>query len=350
MVNENSTLSYMKNQYKHYLGVDVSKKTLDLALVTQGDLSTMEHCQVDNTIQGIRKLTGWLKGRGVAWSDLLVCMEYTGIYNRPLVNHLLKEAIALWLELPISIKRSLGLQRGKSDKLDAMRIAEYAVRFYDKARLWQPSSQSLLRLKDLLALRQRLNKCVQMLRAPIRELKAIGEKSSAAALERHCKEPLRKLEKEQKRVEETLRELIGKDRSLNGNYKLLQTVPGIGPVAAIELIASTNNFLHYDNPKQLACYAGCAPFPNSSGTSLQGRRRVSKMANMRLKTVLTLGVWSQIKRKAGTISTYYQRKIQQGKAPYQAINAARNKILHLALAVVRTQQPYDPNYQNRCAA
>ncbi|MBK7908909.1 IS110 family transposase [Candidatus Pollutiaquabacter sp.] len=113
----------------------MSKKTLDLALVTQGDLSTMEHCQVDNTLRGIRKLTGWLKGKGVAPSELLVCMEYTGIYNRPLVNHLLKEAIALWLELPISIKRSLGLQRGKSDKLDAMRIAEYAVRFHDKARL-----------------------------------------------------------------------------------------------------------------------------------------------------------------------------------------------------------------------
>ncbi|MBK7908907.1 transposase [Candidatus Pollutiaquabacter sp.] len=92
---------------------------------------------------------------------------------------------------------------------------------------------------------------------------------------------------------------------------------------------------------------GAPPSPNSSGTSLHGRSRVSKMANMRLKAVLTLGVWSQIKRKAGTISSYYQRKIQQGKAPYQAINAARNKILHLALAVVRTQQPYDPNYQNQ---
>ena len=339
----------MKKDYKHFLGVDVSKKTLDLALILNHDKNSIVYTKINNTAVSIRGLSNWLTENGVDFDDVLLCMEFTGVYNRPLLNFIMKKNCAVWLVMPVAIKRSIGLQRGKNDKVDAKRIAIYACMFQQDYKPWKPASENITLLKDLISLRQRLIKSEKILRAPIKELKAMKEIRSVKAIEQNCKGAINQLQKDLKAVQNRIQEIITSDTNLITNYKLLLSIPGIGPFTALDLICYTNNFEYYNEGKQLACYAGTAPFEHTSGTSIRGKTRVSNMANHNLKTNLTLGAWAVI-RANGFLRKYYERKLAEGKEKMSVINAVRNKLIHIATAVIRNQTPIDKNYVSPVAA
>ena len=151
-------LKSMKN-YTHFIGVDVSKKTLDLALYTaSGEL--LHEANIENTQKAVSCLCVKLKKEfgDSFFPNLLVCLEHTGCYTFKILQVLEKQEIDTWLENPFVIKRSLGLQRGKNDKADARRIAEYARRFWDNARLYKSKSKHLRKLSALYKARQSLVK------------------------------------------------------------------------------------------------------------------------------------------------------------------------------------------------
>lgn len=137
-----------------FIGVDISKKTLDFAVRDQQHF--LFHLRVDNSPAGLEYFKIQCLDRGVDLKQSLICCEHTGIYNQYLLNFTTQDGFSLWLESSIRIKRSLGLQRGKSDKVDAVRISEYALRYADKAVAWQPEREVLIRLRHLITLRKRL--------------------------------------------------------------------------------------------------------------------------------------------------------------------------------------------------
>ncbi len=98
-------------------------------------------------------LRGWVK-RGCA-RRALVCLEPTG-HSASGDQTLLDMGQPTWMAHPNDIRLSIGMQRGKSDKVDARRIAEYAHRYSDKARLITPAYLGFAELRSLLALRQRM--------------------------------------------------------------------------------------------------------------------------------------------------------------------------------------------------
>nr|WKN34006.1 hypothetical protein K4G66_16625 [Tunicatimonas sp. TK19036] len=81
-----------------------------------------------------------------------------------------EEHLSLWLESSLRIKRSLGLQRGKNDKIDAIRISEYAYRYADQAVIWQPERQVVAKLGQLVGLRRRLLNAKSALKVPLYEI------------------------------------------------------------------------------------------------------------------------------------------------------------------------------------
>ncbi|WP_419142453.1 IS110 family transposase, partial [Aliarcobacter butzleri] len=78
-------------------------------------------------------------------------MEHTGIYNAHLLELLDQQKLAIWLESSLQIKQAGGMQRGKTDKVDAQRIALYAYRFRDQIRLWEPPREVVQQLAFLSA-------------------------------------------------------------------------------------------------------------------------------------------------------------------------------------------------------
>ena len=326
----------------YFIGVDVSKATLDWA-VFDGQTIILQS-QSANTETGIKttvKLLKALPGFTVARS--VCCMEHTGIYNAHVLAHLAKLSFPLWLESSLQIKKAGGLQRGKTDAIDAVRIAYYAFRFRDQMRLWQPPRPVLQKLAALSALRQRLLLVRQQLQQPLTEQHGFFDIALQKQLIKTCQTSLKAINADLEVTDKQIRALIQEDDRLNELFEWITSVPGVGSATATEVIVATNEFKAISDPKKLACHAGVAPFEHQSGSSVRGKTSVSQHARKRLKSLFHLGAMSAIRMK-GELQNYYQRKVAEGKNKMLVLNAVRNKLIHRVCSVVHRQQKYDKNY------
>lgn len=150
------------------IGTDVSKNELDFAVMTGRQL--LFHREIENNSKAINAfLKELLKLPGFKLEQALFCMEHTGIYNNHLLVCLHKMKANICLEAASQIKNSLGNLRGKNDKIDAIRIAEYAYRNRCELRLWSPKRDVLVKLSQLASTRSRLIQARKTLTTAIRE-------------------------------------------------------------------------------------------------------------------------------------------------------------------------------------
>ena len=326
--------------FTNFVGIDVSKSKFDLALIKAHDKDHVIQGVFDNTHKGIKSMSKFLeKEHKVRLTETIFCMEFTGVYCRPLTSFFVDHECNVWIEMPVNIIRSLGLQRGKSDRIDAHRIALYAYKTRDDIKLWKPQREVIIKLRDLLALRERLITALKSLEMPINELLVMGDKKGAEIVRKGCQKSMSSLENEIGQIDKNLDDIIKDDPNLKELFQLATSVPGVGKLTALFMICFTNEFSMYTNPKQLACYCGVAPFEHSSGSSVRGRTRVSHMANKVLKRMLHMGAMSVISRDP-ELRDYYQRKVAQGKNKMLVINAVRNKIIHRLCAVIKRGYGY----------
>lgn len=336
------------NSVKNFIGVDVSKKTLDLC-VLDAEGRTVSRSRIENKGKCISAYFEELqKDPGLDMRTVLVCLEHTGVYSNLLLEHLTSMQISVCVEMALQIKRSQGIQRGKSDKIDAVRIAEYAHLHHRKLRLWTPTRKQVQELKALAALRDRLVRVANQLRVSLKENEEFTDYDLLNEVKMSCKASLKALEKDLKRVDEKINKLIRNDEKLNRQMKLLTSVTGIGRAIATQMIITTNEFQMIKEPKKFACYAGVAPFEHSSGTSIKGKPRVSKMANMEMKKLLYLGATSAI-QYSEEMKAYYERKVASGKKPMSVINAVRNKLISRAFVCINQNRLYEKNYKYELA-
>lgn len=325
--------------YRYYVGIDVSKETLDLAVLSS---TGVEELKISNCPKAVSKqLKSLVKAKAIVLEETLFCMEPTGHYSNLPVTALLSLNLAVWVANPLDIKNSIGLQRGKSDRIDARRIAEYAMRFKDKARLVQPSEIEAQEIKQLLTQRERLVADRAKYIGQIGDFKGMLSKRIYGLINKANLQIIEAYDKAIKELEKQMDALINAIPELKQQYELLQSITGIGKVLAQTLIAYTNGFERFENPRALACHAGVAPFQYTSGTSVRSRNRVSHRANKRLKCLLHLAALSSIRLK-GEIREYYLRKVAEGKSKMSVLNAVRNKIIYRVFAVMKRKTPFIP--------
>jgi len=330
--------------FTNFIGIDISKNTFDLALIKENSPEKMVTAKFSNSHNGIVSLEQFIRKHDLEKQRILFCIEHTGLYCRVLSNYLVENQYAVWLEMPIQILRSLGVQRGKTDQLDAKRIATYAFTFKDKARLWQPPREEVQKIHDLMALRERLIESRKSILTPIEEFEATGLDEVAATLRKHCNKSIESLDKEIKQIEKELDEIINNDTNLKNKYKLARSVPGIGRITAMALLYYTNEFTLFRTAKKLACYCGVAPFARESGTSVRGKTRVSNFANKALKKLLHMASMAAISTDK-QLRLFYERKVAEGKNKMLVLNAIRNKILHRLVAVMKRNTPFQSEYE-----
>ena len=327
-----------KNQnYLYYVGVDLSKLTFDAVLRNVSE--DLEHRVFDNNRAGIKRFTSWLeRKKGFDFKQALICMEHTGLYSRELVQAMVKIEAFVWLESPLQIKKSLGFLRGKNDKIDSSRIAYYAEKHADKARLVQSNNESLQKLQDLLSARDRLLKTKGQLQRPLNELKKIAPDTYQALIKIN-RPVINQLTKSLVQIKKDIMSTINFDDRIKRQYMLATSVKGVGMILGVQLMVYTHGFTRMNNGRQLACYAGVAPFEHTSGTSVRGRTHTSNFANMTLKSTLHLAAISSIQHNPD-LKKYYERKVSEGKSKMCVINAVRAKLLYRVLAVVKRGTPY----------
>ena len=336
---------------KLFVGIDFSKEKVDVAVISaEGLIETAPRVfnEFKNSVSGFKQLVRWVgeNARGIDTSQWLFCGENTGDYSKALCNHLYGKGHDMWLENAKSIKDASGIRRQKSDRADASMIAEYAMRNYDKAIMYEPLSESLSQLRELYLYRQMVvrHRCSFQVRRG--EKKLTMEKSPVKTMiSQSGQHIVSELNKEIEKLDRRIAALIAGDEELSEVFTIVTSVPGIGTQNAVCLMVYTDNFrrFNYDSRK-IACYYGLAPFGRDSGTSVHTAPHVHYMANRQIKAMLTQAALAAVNFNP-PIAAYYGRLIEAGKKKQVALNNVKNKLVHLVTAMVKNKRFFDPEYR-----
>ena len=327
-------------KFKQIIGIDVGKSTLAVYLYYGGFYRSFA-----NTEAGIAQLLRWVaKHNSISSAQTLYIVDQTGLYAYKLSLALSEASVKFAMVSGLTTKRSMGLVRGKSDPIDAQGLAHYGYTWQEKLVLYTIPSEAIQQLKNLLKLRDRMVKQRSGYKAALPEQKKAYDLCEHNIMVQSQKAIIDTLSEQIKAIEKQCRQIIKSDQTLSQQYKWITSIRGVGQQTAWHVIAVTHGFTRFDNWRQLSCYCGTAPFPYQSGTSINGRTKVSHLANKNLKKLFNMCALSAIQHDK-EIKAYYHRKLDQGKHKMSVINAVRNKIIARIFAVVKRQSPFVDNYQ-----
>ena len=336
---------------KLFVGIDFSKEKIDVAIIFAEGLtetSMRVSNEFKNSVSGYKQLVKWVEesSNETEPSLWLFCGENTGDYSKPLCNFLYGRGFDMWLENAKSIKDASGIRRLKSDRADANMIAEYAMRNYDKAIIYEPLSEGLSQLRELFLYRQMVvrHRCSFQVRRGEKRLNM--EKSPVKTMiSQSGRHIVTELNKEIEKIDKRIAELIDSDDELAQVFTIVTSIPGIGTQNAVCLMVYTDNFRRFNfDSRKIACYYGIAPFGRDSGTSVHTDPHVHYMANRQIKAMLSQAALSAA-RFNPVIASYYSRLIAKGKKRQIVLNNVKNKLVHIVTAMVRNKQLFDKDYK-----
>lgn len=324
--------------YYHFIGLDLGKLSFD-ATILKKDGTQLSHSQFENTPKGMIKFMKWVRSFKVVLSRTLFCAENMGTYASHLCLYCSQKELHLSLACPLTIKRSMGITRGKNDKIDSFRIAEFALSHSRKLKPYSLPDKVLRNLKGWIILREQVVKQKSALDKILKGFEYEKKITETPKLISYTQKKISRLEKEIKELEVQMAAAIESNESINDNYKLLISVVGVGRIIASALLCSTGNFKKFETHRQFACYCGTAPFEYTSGISIKGKTKVSSIGNKKLKALLTTSAISAV-RYDHQLSAYYKRKTDQGKHKASVLNAVKCKIIARCFAVIKRDAPY----------
>lgn len=322
----------MKN-YEEAVGIDISKNTLDVSCHL-----LQCHRVFTNDLKGYQSMLNWVKKKTKNIS-VFYCFENTGNYSLKLASYLSQKEVAFVEENPIKIKRSSGLVREKTDKVDSEIIARYAWLYREELTESEVKGVVYQELGRLIGLRDQLVRSRTGLKATLKEIEQLLNSPSTDTSCIVLRRSIENLSKQIKSVESRMDSLLREDELLSKNYNLLQTLRGIGFVVACQLIYHTQNFERFDTWRQFSSYCGLAPYGYSSGTSIHRRKKCHYLGDRKMKSLLSMSSISAIQHDP-ELRIYYERKVAEGKPKMIALNNVRNKLLARVFSVVKRGTPY----------
>ena len=325
----------------HFIGIDVSKLTIDVAIIINNDIGRIIQLVFANDSKGFKEFKNRLNKEKISFPETVFCMEHTGYYSKQLSRFIIARHGNLWMEMSLKIIRSLGVQRGKNDKLDAKRIALFAQRNQQDFVPYNPPRLIVENLKTLLMLREKLINSKTALLVPVNELTSVDKAAGKLALKAISK-GLQGIKNNIDTLDTKIDELIASDKELAEKFKLVSSVPGVARITFCYLVYFTNEFKNYTEAKQLACYCGVVPFEYTSGSSVKGKPKVHNMANKKMKKLLHTAALCAVTHYP-EFKQYYERKIKEGKPKMLILNNVRNKIVLRIAAVIKNNLPYKAN-------
>lgn len=320
-------------ELKHFVGCDVSKDTLDFALHERGkDYRQFQHIQVPNSTEGFQAMRKWLRSLKVSVQDAVIAMEHTGTYSTAFAEWCHNKKVVFVFLHPLDVKNAGARGRNKTDKVDAQFIADYAYTMREKLAPSAPESAAIKRLRQLRNERQIV---VRSRTAFLNLIKTLTDKMSVI----RANKTIATFNAQIKEIEKQIQTVIASDESINKNYNLLVSIPGIGLINAVMTIVATGNFTRFQRARQYAKFSCVCPLTTQSGTSVKGTDHVSKAGHNEIKAVLTEGARSAIQHDAN-LKTYYVRKRAEGKSHGCVMNAVKFKLICRMFAVIERQTPY----------
>ncbi len=321
------------------LGVDVSRNTLDISC---SELN--EHIKIKNGTDGFTLFIKWCNLLKIDLAKSFLVMEYTGGYEYKLIQFCEAKGI-LYARVPgLAVKNSLGITRGKNDKVDSMRIAQYGEEKHKMLKAAKPVNTQLMRLKELLSFRKRLVRENAGYQTTLKERDHMYGLNKKDIIVKGLEQKIKANAKIVVTIEVEMIKLVAQDEKMKINYMIITSIKGIGKINALMTIAYTENFTCFTNARSYAVYVGVVPFDHTSGTSIKGRKRISHIANKELKQELNQAarsamVWDKELRA-------YGEKKMESKCYKIVLNNIKFKLILRMFALVKRGEMYVENYKN----
>lgn len=317
------------------VGIDVSKGTLAVCYLAA---EQVKHLEVSNSKVGFQQLVKTCGAR------CLFVMEATGTYNLALAYYLHEQGGQVAVLNPLVIKRfiQMHLSKGKSDRKDAQWLLRYGQQ--QPVKVWQPEEQALVECRQLEQVTEQLlkqktmvsNSLEALLRQPV---------ISKVALKR-LQQFLKALTHQVETVEAELLTLL--EHRFKPEITLLCSIPGIGRKTAGMLLLFAGGFTRLDNHRQLIAMAGLSPREHTSGTSIRGKVRITKMGGGLIRGKLFMCSFAA-KKCNSACQALFDRLVAKGKNKKLALIAVCNKLLKQAFAIVKSGVPYQADFTSKLA-
>ena len=322
------------------IGIDVSKITLDASIFVACEvINSFPHIPVRNEKQGFKELLRWAKTQGVNTKDTLFGLEFTGYYSDALEQFLTGKKLCYAMLPTTVVKHYQRGTRDKNDKTDSAKIADYLFRFNGTECIKQRVLPSKA-MQELKALKSERKFYVQQ-RVACENRQNVAKSKLE---QKHLQKAIDLFNEQIEQIEQQMAEVVTSDEEIYLTYTRLLTIPGIGPVNAINTIANTQNFTAFETARQYAKYVGVAPSEHSSGTSVRWRGRPSPHADLQAKADLSMAAMRAVEFSCD-MSIYYERKL--GNRPNdkdvkkKALNAVKFQLIKMMFAVVRQDRVFE---------
>lgn len=312
------------------LGIDVSKKKFDIALLISGKIKNKGFT---NSKEGFKSLLEWLVRHNV--HKVHACLEATGTYGEGLAEFLYEAGHTVSIVNPARIRgfAQSELIRTKNDRVDAGLIARFCEAM--RPAPWTPAAPEIKRLQALV---RRMDALVGMRTQELNRLDIAN-----FAVGKSIRDHIAYLDQEIAKVKELMREGINKDPDLRKKRDLLVTIPGIGETTVSIVLAELNAFRTFDTIQQVVAFVGLVPKEKESGSSVKGRPRICKIGSARVRTALYMPALVAIRHNP-VILAFHARLKAKGKNGKVIVCAIMKKLLHIMFGILKNNKPFMPDF------
>ena len=323
-------------------GIDVGKEFFDASWVERDtgleNFQKIPHAQFERSRAGVREYVRWLKQQGAANASVRVVMEATGRYSLELQVWLVarQASLAPAIVNPKQAKhfhQSLGL-RNKTDQVDCR-----ALGLMGKDRRPQPYEPLPAEYQELRELMRQRRDFIQI---RVAQRQRLGElPQGRCAVRRTVQSHLRHLNKLLKRIDHALDRLLAASPPLAQDLVLLKTIPGVGRIIALTVLAELGDLRRFNRSRQVSAMAGISPYNHQSGVSTP-RSHLDKNGHAEARSVLYMGALTATRKSAHNhlARTYHHLIDDNDKCKKQALVAVARKMLVIMRALLITQTPY----------
>lgn len=327
------------------VGIDISKDSFTCCICKRGEqmfLSFTEVCEFKNEKRGFNQLVKWVRKHTDKEIKVVYVMEATGVYYEPLAHHLYKLKQYLHVALPSKIKhyfKSLNVKT-KTDLNDARVIAQFGV---ERQLLnWQPPHPVLLSLRDLTRMYEQLQVQKTVFTNMLHGKEHSHEINTFVI--KSTKSIILSIEKQLNKCEEQIRKLVASEKWLAKKVKKLSTIKGVGFMTVVIVIAETLGFKQFHNVKQVASYAGYDVVERQSGSSINGKSRISKKGNSHIRRALHFPALVAA-RYNNQFKNVFNRIHERNPHKMVGFVALQRKLLTLMFTLWKNDTEYIENYE-----
>ncbi len=320
------------------IGIDVSKASLDCAYLRDADQDRAKRKTCHNEVRCFAALVAWAEARsGLPVQSLAFIIEPTHVYHEQLVQFLHNTGATVYLVNPGKVRKfaeGIGIL-SKNDLVDADLLARYGL-LARKLIAWAPVPQEL---NDLRSLLNRLEVLECNRRRELNRQEKIGKTMVFHRLEKQSiARTIKRLKAEIRTFKNAIGQCIKSTPSLQHNFYLLCTIPGVGAKTAWVMLVILGSRTFRSAP-EVASFLGLNPIEKRSGKSQYRRPRLSKSGSGHYRQQLYFPAMVAT-RKNPDIKALYERLLAADKSKMCALGAAMRKLVHICYGVVKNQAPY----------